>query len=464
MTAKSTNLASNYDRFEWLGDAVLKLLQSDALLHTPGLRCSVHHLHEGDLTTLRSAIVTNQYLANACRRIGFDKFVFTTQLARGEWMPHNLELYYRDEEDRIVTGSETQPSMKVFADFIEALLGLVHIRFGYEAAKKVGLECGVLLPQGASGSGSTYSITGDPRHQLYSSAQNMTGRSFQHPGLIEEAFTHPSAVHEEVPSYQRLEWMGDAVLCIAIREWIFLTYPDMLLGEMATLEAAIVSNEVLGFQCFKSGLHKFIKHRDQSLPARLEQYAWTIEELGRGIWGSEPPKVLADVVEALLGAAHIDGGYKAGILAAKTMMDPILRTVKSLGGDATQLYHPITKMNHLAGNLLHVRVQREDSFLRESGRKTLVWQGSRWREASGEGSESTGTVKAVGKSIITVAEPTWKSARNRACALVVATLEKHPKLTERWQVVTTAIDRNNAKKLLKEQRIKSMGKERNALP
>jgi dsRNA-specific ribonuclease/superfamily II DNA or RNA helicase len=463
MTAKSTNLTSNYDRFEWFGDAVLKLLQSDTLLHNPRLRCCVQHLHEGDLTTLRSAIVTNQYLADACRRIGFDKFVLTTKLARGEWVPCNLELYYRDDEDRIVTGSDNQPSTKVSSDFIESLLGLVHIRFGYEAAKSVGLECGVLLAQGASASGSSHSITGDPRHQLYSSAQNMTGRSFHNPGLIEEAFTHPSAVHEEVPSYQRLEWMGDAVLSIAIREWIILTYPDMLLGDMATLEAAIVSNEVLGFQCFKSGLHKFIKHRDHSLPARLEQYAWTIEELGRGIWGSEPPKILADVVEALLGAAHVDGGYKAGMLAVKTMMDPILRTVESLGGDATQLYHPITKMNHLAGNLLHVRVQREDSFLRESGRKTMVWQGSRWRETTGEGSESTGTVRAVGKNIITVAEPTRKSARNRACALTVATLEKHPKLAERWKVVTTAIDRHSAKKLLQEERTKSMAKRGRAL-
>ena len=54
LAAKSCRLEQCYDRLEWLGDAVLKLLQTDALLQTPDLRQWVQCLHEGDLTKLRS--------------------------------------------------------------------------------------------------------------------------------------------------------------------------------------------------------------------------------------------------------------------------------------------------------------------------------------------------------------------------------------------------------------------------
>ena len=54
LSAKSARLEQSYDRLEWLGDAVLKILQTDALLQTPELRHWVQCLHEGDLTKLRS--------------------------------------------------------------------------------------------------------------------------------------------------------------------------------------------------------------------------------------------------------------------------------------------------------------------------------------------------------------------------------------------------------------------------
>jgi dsRNA-specific ribonuclease len=54
LSTKSARLETSYDRLEWLGDAVLKILQTDALLQTPELRQWVQCLHEGDLTKLRS--------------------------------------------------------------------------------------------------------------------------------------------------------------------------------------------------------------------------------------------------------------------------------------------------------------------------------------------------------------------------------------------------------------------------
>ena len=51
-------------------------------------------------------------------------------------------------------------------------------------------------------------------------------------------------------------------------------------------------------------------HCDSTLPDRLEAYEFQIKEQRHGIWSTDPPKVLADIVEALIGVAHIEGGLE----------------------------------------------------------------------------------------------------------------------------------------------------------
>jgi hypothetical protein len=53
LTSKSSSSIGNYDKWEWVGDAVLKLLQSDSLMKSPDLNHFIRFLHEGDLTLLR---------------------------------------------------------------------------------------------------------------------------------------------------------------------------------------------------------------------------------------------------------------------------------------------------------------------------------------------------------------------------------------------------------------------------
>lgn len=84
LTAKSCVLPTSYDRLEWLGDAVLKLIHTDSLVHSRDLRKWVSYLHEGDLTSLRSAMGSNNRLTNAAKSAGFDKFILYKQLGRGQ--------------------------------------------------------------------------------------------------------------------------------------------------------------------------------------------------------------------------------------------------------------------------------------------------------------------------------------------------------------------------------------------
>ena len=74
-TARSCAMGINYDRLEYLGDAVLKMVHTDALLNSRDLRKWVGFLHEGDLTLLRSAMGSNKRLMTAAKSAGLDRYI-----------------------------------------------------------------------------------------------------------------------------------------------------------------------------------------------------------------------------------------------------------------------------------------------------------------------------------------------------------------------------------------------------
>jgi endoribonuclease Dicer len=214
------------------------------------------------------------------------------------------------------------PSEKVCADVIEALLGLAYREGGYTLGLKVADELHLTVPwsddirvEGRRNEAS------NPK--LAKAARDFTGyEKFHQPILVEEAFTHPTCLHPDTPSYQRLEWIGDAVLCLAAREWLFEEFPDTSVGDMVLMEASLVANETLAYLSLRSGLQRHLNHRDQTLPARIESYDYSVREHGRGLWGTDPPKAIADVVESLLGAVHVDGGFESGQKAALHVLSP----------------------------------------------------------------------------------------------------------------------------------------------
>lgn len=231
----------------------------------------------------------NERLADSCKHLGIDKFILSAPLERGKWAPVQLKLcQISDEVPMQPTDEQDGPGMKVCADVIEAFLGLIYLSSGYEASVQVAHELGISLPTddeevGLFGKQSNF----NPRPALLKAVAESFGKeSFESPQLVEEALTHPSAVYQDVSSYQRLEWVGDAVLCLAMREWIYFQYPEKEVGDLVNLESALVSNETLAYLSFQNGLHTFLNHRDQGLPLRLEHYEWCVKELGRGLWGT----------------------------------------------------------------------------------------------------------------------------------------------------------------------------------
>ena len=115
------------------------------------------------------------------------------------------------------------------------------------------------------------------------------------PDLLVEALTHRSFSHEHpgTRNYERLEFLGDAVLELVSTETLFSKHPDMSEGQLAKLRAKAVSEWAL------------------SAVAREKLHVGPYILLGRGEMeqgGSNKDSILCDIVEALIGATFVEHG------------------------------------------------------------------------------------------------------------------------------------------------------------
>jgi ribonuclease-3 len=122
------------------------------------------------------------------------------------------------------------------------------------------------------------------------------GHRFRTRDLLEEALRHASTVEGETrKSYQRLEYLGDAVLNLCIAEKMYRTFPDAEEGTLSKTRSALINNRNL----VRVG-------QEIGVPEELRIDA-SVRETGGGV----TRKMVADVVEAITGAIFLDGGYDA---------------------------------------------------------------------------------------------------------------------------------------------------------
>jgi ribonuclease-3 len=126
------------------------------------------------------------------------------------------------------------------------------------------------------------------------------GHSFTKPTLLEDALTHPSLAgasrqKKKGAPYERLEFLGDRVLGLAIAEWLYETFPNASEGEMAKRHAALVNREALRSVAQEIGLGQFVRL------ARGED--------ANAANGRKNLATLPDAMEAVIGALYLDGGF-----------------------------------------------------------------------------------------------------------------------------------------------------------
>lgn len=122
------------------------------------------------------------------------------------------------------------------------------------------------------------------------------GHVFQRPALLREALTHRSAAHGRGHgSNERLEFIGDRVLGLTMAEWLAERYPEEQEGELGRRLAYLVSQPVLAAVAETAGLASALSVSPGEARAGVTRRA----------------TVLADALEAALGALYLDGGLDA---------------------------------------------------------------------------------------------------------------------------------------------------------
>ena len=135
--------------------------------------------------------------------------------------------------------------------------------------------------------------------------QERLGYAFTDGDLLQEALRHRSAAHEQgAPSFERLEFLGDAALSHAVAALLFARWPQASEGELTRARAALVREASLMALAQNLGLAEAI-------------------EVGGGLdEGSPSAAVLADAMEAVLGALLLDGGWRAFKAAINRLFAP----------------------------------------------------------------------------------------------------------------------------------------------
>ena len=135
-------------------------------------------------------------------------------------------------------------------------------------------------------------------NELLEELQDKIGYRFQNTDLLKQALTHSSFANEQkinkLKDYERLEFLGDAVLELVSSEFLFRENPQMPEGQLTKLRASMVCEPALAYCAKDIDLGSYI------LLGRGEEYTG----------GRYRSSITSDVMEAIIGAIFLDGGIE----------------------------------------------------------------------------------------------------------------------------------------------------------
>lgn len=145
---------------------------------------------------------------------------------------------------------------------------------------------------------------GVSREEVLGRVEAKLGYRFRRPELLAEALRHRSvAVPKGLPSNERLEFLGDAALSHAVAELLFAAWPRAREGELTRARAALVKGETLAALALHVGLREAL-------------------EVAEGVEPGEA--LLADALEAVLGALYLEVGHRRFVAFVRRLLGPAL--------------------------------------------------------------------------------------------------------------------------------------------
>ena len=133
-----------------------------------------------------------------------------------------------------------------------------------------------------------------PEISLLEKLQQRIDYHFKDEPLLLSALTHASGAEHRLASNERLEFLGDAILGFVISEYIFKHNPGSTEGDLTKIKSVVVSRRTLAEVSRRLQLAEFLR-------------------VGKGVFEKKvlPVSLLANVVEAIIGAVYLDGGMDA---------------------------------------------------------------------------------------------------------------------------------------------------------
>ncbi|KAK2988599.1 hypothetical protein RJ640_026096 [Escallonia rubra] len=195
----------------------------------------------------------------------------------------------------------------------------------------------------------------EPSVKSLREVEKIIGYNFNNQSLLQEALTHISC-KKKSGSYERLEYVGDAVINLMITKQLFSMYPNLPTGQLSPLRAANVDKEKLARAAVKHNLHKYLRHTQPLLRKQAQAFINTVPKYPLHSYGMiDVPKFLSDIVESTVGAVFID---------TKGLLDPII-TSEMLQKNPAQKLNEICQKHRLQ---VHVK----DLWLREGAVEVYV--------------------------------------------------------------------------------------------
>jgi len=135
--------------------------------------------------------------------------------------------------------------------------------------------------------------------------------------MLERALTHRSFAYENggLPTNERLEFLGDSVLGLIVTDTLFRDFPDLPEGQLAKLRAAVVNMRAL------AGVARSLRLGDYIYLGKGEE----------GTGGRDKSSILADTLEAVIGAVYLDRGLPVADALVHRLFDPVIARAARLG-------------------------------------------------------------------------------------------------------------------------------------
>ncbi|KAK7338041.1 hypothetical protein VNO77_18638 [Canavalia gladiata] len=346
ITAAECQEAFDYDYLETLGDSFLKYAVNQQIFKTN------QNYREGCLSKEREKMTSNVALSKyGCSR-KLPGFIRRERFEPKQWdIPgdKSKSLLLKEElvsnRTRVYIRRRREIKFDIVADVVEALIGALSTE-DEEAAVSFINWIGIKVDTNTA----PYERPPDCalEEELAKVKSLELKYKFQDPYLLVEALTHGSYNRPEIPRcYERLEFLGDAVLDYVITMHFYKEYPNDKSSEFLTnMRSISVNNEHYALRAVKAKLHEHILC-DFVVETQIADTVKSVEKLSlESAFGWELEtyfcKVLADVIESIAGAIFVDSGYKKEVVfrSITPLLEPLVTP-------ATAKRHPIIELQEL---------------------------------------------------------------------------------------------------------------------